>query len=139
MTDRPLPAQGFFPIFYWPNVPYLKIFRRPDFVILAEGSVVVLELKGKTIPSQADIDQVASYARDLRAYHRECENREVLPVVVPTRSNDIIDQVDGVYVSSPDKLDELIAHEDIISTSEHSDTHAKRQHQASALCSQHAH
>tara|TARA_B100001971_G_C18079544_1_gene477522 strand:+ start:72 stop:395 length:324 start_codon:yes stop_codon:yes gene_type:complete len=70
MTDRPLPAQGFFPIFYWPNVPYLKIFRRPDFVILAEGSFVVPELKGETTPSQAYIDQVASYASDLRAIQK---------------------------------------------------------------------
>jgi hypothetical protein len=31
--------------------------------------VLVIELKGLT-PSQADIDQAAAYARDLRCYHR---------------------------------------------------------------------
>ena len=30
--------------------------RRPDVIILTEGSVVVLELKGKTSPNQADLD-----------------------------------------------------------------------------------
>ncbi|MDP6413264.1 MAG: DUF2075 domain-containing protein [Arenicellales bacterium] len=82
--------------------------RRPDAVVLAEGTVVVLELKGKTAPSQADIDQVAAYARDLRAYHRECHDRPVFPVLVPTQSNNAISREDGVFVSSPDKLDALV-------------------------------
>jgi hypothetical protein len=43
----------------------------------------VIELKGKEAPSQADIDQAAAYARDLRCYHRECSNRNVVPVLVP--------------------------------------------------------
>ncbi len=44
--------------------------------MLAGGVVVVLELKGKDAPSRADLDQPAAYARDLRAYHRECHARE---------------------------------------------------------------
>ena len=60
-------------------------FRRPDVVLLVAGGVVVVELKGKADASQADIDQVASYARDLRCYHRDCESRGVVPVLVPTR------------------------------------------------------
>lgn len=40
--------------------------RRPDVVLLVNGAVVVLELKGKTEPEQADLDQAAAYARDLR-------------------------------------------------------------------------
>ena len=44
--------------------------RRPDVIVLENGVVVVLELKGKAVPSQADIDQVFAYARDLKAYRR---------------------------------------------------------------------
>ena len=39
------------------------------------SGVLVLELKGKLEPSQADFDQAAAYARDLRCYHRECWDR----------------------------------------------------------------
>jgi hypothetical protein len=45
--------------------------------VLENGVVVVLELKGKAVPSQADIDQVFAYARDLMAYHRDCADRPV--------------------------------------------------------------
>ena len=46
--------------------------RRPDVVLLLGGPVLVLELKGKSLPQRVDIDQAAAYARDLRGYHREC-------------------------------------------------------------------
>ena len=49
--------------------------RRIDVVVLENGVVVVLELKGKQDPSRADIDQVMAYARDLRAYHEDCHER----------------------------------------------------------------
>ncbi|MDI9600196.1 MAG: hypothetical protein QM323_12020, partial [Acidobacteriota bacterium] len=61
--------------------------RRPDVVFLINGAVVVVELKGKSEPSQADLDQAAAYARDLRCYHRYCADREVHAVVVPTRAH----------------------------------------------------
>lgn len=53
--------------------------RRPDVVLLLGATVMVLELKGKTRPTQADLDQAAAYARDLRCYHRECHGRPVMP------------------------------------------------------------
>ena len=43
--------------------------RRPDIVLLMGGSVLVVEAKSKDRPSQADLDQVSAYARDLSAYH----------------------------------------------------------------------
>ena len=58
--------------------------RRPDVIMLVGGCVMIVELKGKAYPTQADLDQVAAYARDLRNYHRECANRDVHPVLVPT-------------------------------------------------------
>lgn len=60
--------------------------RRPDVILLVRGAVVVLELKGKLHPSQADLDQAAAYARDLRCYHRDCAEVPVHAVVVPTRA-----------------------------------------------------
>lgn len=84
-------------------------FRRPDAVLLITGGVVVIELKGKAEPSQADIDQAAAYARDLRCYHRECELRPVIAVLVPTRACGYVGTRSGVHIVGPDALDELIA------------------------------
>jgi DUF2075 family protein len=82
--------------------------RRPDVVLLINGAVVVLELKGKSEPDQADLDQAAAYARDLRCYHRHCAEREVHAVVVPTRSPGYIGVRDGVHICGPTSLHDLI-------------------------------
>ncbi len=83
--------------------------RRPDVILLVGASVIVVELKGKTSPSQADLDQVAGYARDLMAYHRECQGRPVIPVLVPTRARGYQQELDGVHVAGPDALDALVS------------------------------
>jgi len=83
--------------------------RRPDVVLLVGDGVLVVELKGKLEPSQADIDQAAAYARDLRCYHRECWNRPVVAVLVPTRAKGYVRQVAGVHVAGPDALDGLVS------------------------------
>jgi hypothetical protein len=82
--------------------------RRPDVLLLVGAGVMVLELKGKLDFSQADIDQAAAYARDLRSYHRECAGREVVPVLVPTRARGYVAFQDGVHVAGPDHLDNLV-------------------------------
>lgn len=83
--------------------------RRPDVVILAEGAVVVLELKGHRFATQASLDQAAAYARDLRAYHAACLERPVTAVVVPTRAASIPVMRDGVWVVGPAGLDALVS------------------------------
>lgn len=83
--------------------------RRPDVLLLVGEGVLVIELKGKLAPSQADIDQAAAYARDLRCYHRECWNRLVVAVLVPTRAKGYIRQDGGVHIAGPDALDALVA------------------------------
>ncbi len=83
--------------------------RRPDVLVLAEGVVVVLELKGKSQATQADLDQTAAYARDLRAYHKHCHGRPVYPVLVPTRSQGLREKREGVYVVAPDLLDQVVS------------------------------
>ncbi|MCK6481702.1 MAG: DUF2075 domain-containing protein [Planctomycetaceae bacterium] len=84
--------------------------RRPDAVLLADGAVVVLELKGKESPSQADLDQAAAYARDLRAYHAACRDRPVAAVLVPTGASPVPEQRDGVHIVGPAGLDQLVSH-----------------------------
>lgn len=83
--------------------------RRPDVVLLVGNGVLVLELKGKREPSQADIDQAAAYARDLKCYHRECWSREVVPVLVPTRAKGYLRQQSGVHIAGPDAIDALVS------------------------------
>ena len=83
--------------------------RRPDVLLLVGSGVMVIELKGKREPSRADVDQAAAYARDLRCYHRECENRSVAPVLVPTQARGYLREESGVHVAGPDALDSLIA------------------------------
>lgn len=82
--------------------------RRVDAVFLVSGSVLVLEIKGKRTPTVADLDQAAAYARDLRAYHRECQDRVLHTVVVPMLSDSEPDQVDGTWVVGPRHLDALV-------------------------------
>ncbi len=84
-------------------------FRRADFVLLARGAVFVLELKGKDQPTRADIDQAAGYARDLRAYHSACADREVWPVLVPMRLKSAMRTVDGVTIIGPESIDDFVA------------------------------
>lgn len=82
--------------------------RRPDVVLLVGAGVMVLELKGKALPNQADLDQASAYARDLRCYHRDCDGREVVPVLVPTRARGYLGEDTGVHISGPDALDSLV-------------------------------
>lgn len=82
--------------------------RRPDVILLVKEGILVLELKGKAEPSQADLDQVAAYARDLRCYHRDCAEWPVIPVLVPTRAKGYLREEAGVHIVGPDALDTLV-------------------------------
>ena len=81
--------------------------RRPDVVLLLGGPVLVLELKGKSRPDRADIDQAAAYARDLRGYHRECSDRTVEPVLVLMNASGHLATESGVQIVGPDVIDEV--------------------------------
>ena len=93
--------------------------RRPDAVLLIRGPVLVVELKGKLVPSQADIDQVSSYARDLRGYHRHCSDRHVIPILVPVRARGYLGESQGVHVVGPDAVDSLVVRLTASSASSH--------------------
>ncbi|HET7692461.1 MAG TPA: DNA/RNA helicase domain-containing protein [Gemmatimonadota bacterium] len=77
-------------------------------IILENGSVLVMELKGKAFPTRADVDQVSAYARDLRCYHAECAERSVVPVLVPTLAVDLETLIDDVRVASRRGLHQLL-------------------------------
>ncbi len=82
--------------------------RRADAIFLLRESVVVIELKGKSKPSEADVDQAHAYARDLRCYHAECEHREVHALLVPTSARGDLGLRRGVRVCGPDVLDRVV-------------------------------
>jgi hypothetical protein len=81
--------------------------RRPDVVLLLGGPVFVLELKGKSRIERVDVDQAAAYARDLKGYHRECADRDVVPVLVLVNGEGYLADESGVHVVGPDVLDQL--------------------------------
>lgn len=74
-------------------------------MIVLENNVVVLELKGKERPPQADLGPMMAYARDLRAYHADCRERSVHAVLVPTRASAESARIDDVSVVGPEGLD----------------------------------
>ncbi len=102
VVDRDASAAGYTAILEY-ELPMEA--RRPDVVLLVRGPVIVLELKGKQAPSQADVDQAAAYARDLQCYHRACEGRRVVPIVVPTRAKGRLGARAGVEIMGPDAVD----------------------------------
>lgn len=87
--------------------------RRTDAIFLLRQSVVVIELKGRSRPTDADIDQAHAYARDLRCYHAECEERQVHALLVPTRAHGDLGIRRGVRICGPDALDAVVAELDV--------------------------
>lgn len=75
--------------------------RRPDVIVLEQGVVVVLELKGRPDATRAGLDQVLAYARDLRTYHAACHTRPVVPVLVVSGAANAAKVVDGAWVVGP--------------------------------------
>ncbi len=78
--------------------------RRIDVLLLLNGVVIVIEFKGKPYPTQADIDQAAAYARDLRAYHKECSTIPVKCVLVLTRGAKDFQYQGEVDVIGPNQI-----------------------------------
>ncbi len=83
--------------------------RRIDAVFLLHDGVAVIELKGKAAATAADIDQAHAYARDLANYHRDCHQRRVVPILVPTDMQGPVQRTGHVHVCPPHRLDELLA------------------------------
>jgi len=78
--------------------------RRPDVIVLGPDKLVVLEFKQSNTASRAAVDQVAAYARDLSEYHSETHELDVIPILIPTKANDLNVQTENVFVISPDLI-----------------------------------
>lgn len=78
--------------------------RRPDVIVLAPGKLLVLEFKQDAAVSRAAVDQVSAYARDLSEYHSETHGLEVIPVLVPTKANNLSIQTENVLALSPELI-----------------------------------
>ena len=85
---------------------HLEGGRRPDVILHSGDSVHVLEFKQGAALTQAALDQVSAYARDLAEYHGASHEIPVRPMVVVTRgSNDLSATVgSNVDVVSPPNL-----------------------------------
>ena len=82
--------------------------RRPDVLLVSEEHVIILEFKMKNTILDADVDQVAAYARDICEYHFESRDKSVVPVLVLTRAKNIDEIINGVHCVSSDNLQIII-------------------------------
>jgi hypothetical protein len=82
--------------------------RRPDLIILENGTVLVVEFKNRVEAEPADIDQVLGYAQELADYHAGCHERLLIPVLVPIGMDREPFERRGVHVVPPRGLGALI-------------------------------
>lgn len=82
--------------------------RRADVIVLNDGAVVIVEIKGHLRPSQGAIDQAFGYARDIAAYHAACAGHPVFPVLVTGESDCPPYLHDGVHITSRQYIDDLL-------------------------------
>jgi hypothetical protein len=82
--------------------------RRPDLIILENGTVLVVEFKNRVDAEPADIDQVLGYAQELADYHAGCHERLLVPVLVPIGMDREPFEQRGVHVVPPRGLAALI-------------------------------
>jgi len=82
--------------------------RRPDLIVLENGTVLVIEFKNRVEAEKSDIDQVLGYVRDLRLYHEECRQRELIPILIPIGWNRNEEIQKGVRIVSPAGLAKII-------------------------------
>lgn len=87
---------------------------RCDAVLLLDGMIGILEFKGKTFPSEEDLDQVRGYYRELKWNHTECvPPRRVVPFLVPLRSLSFESRDEEVVIASPDRLPSVLSHQEM--------------------------
>lgn len=82
--------------------------RRPDLIVLENGTVLVVEFKNRVAVEAADFDQVLGYVRDLELYHAASRSRELIPVLVPIGMDGPSFERDGVTVVSPRGIGGLV-------------------------------
>lgn len=86
--------------------------RRPDIILLSNEQVIILEFKMKNQIKAEDLDQVKAYARDIKEYHYESRNKEVVPLLVLTKTSNLNKVKDNIVCVSADNLQSVL--DDII-------------------------
>ncbi len=82
--------------------------RRPDAVVLAGETIIVLEFKERPHHYAAHLDQVEAYARDLAEYHEASHGRQVVPMLVFCDAGPVAGTRDGTILTDPDGIDQYL-------------------------------
>ena len=53
---------------------------------------------------EEDLDQVSAYARDLREYHYQSRDKNVVPILVLTKTKNLYEEINGIICVSDDLL-----------------------------------
>lgn len=83
--------------------------RRPDVLLISNEFVIVLEFKMKNKILRADFDQLAAYAKDLKEYHFESRNKEILAMLVVTKISNKEFEKRGISICSGDRLEKILS------------------------------
>jgi DUF2075 family protein len=63
-----------------------RLGKRIDVVLLLRGMIFCLEFKvGEHVALQQDVEQVLDYALDLKNFHLYSHDRQIVPILIPTR------------------------------------------------------
>lgn len=99
------PELGDYTIIFEYEIPH-KGGERPDVIILG-GSIYVLEFRDSAEIIQSHVDAVDAFARDLRQYHAESRQSEVIPVLVLIKTKNSIKRIGDVVILSPDHISDF--------------------------------
>ncbi|WP_169911107.1 DNA/RNA helicase domain-containing protein [Evansella clarkii] len=78
--------------------------RRPDVILLTGDAVIVIEFKRKHNYSQADLDQLFEYSRNLQHYHKISQSKQVISVLLPTKMTRSSHKANRMLVLNPNDL-----------------------------------
>ena len=107
LQKLPADTQNSLNIIFEYALPY-ESGRRPDVILLNSEQVIILEFKMKPCVLAEDVDQAVAYARDIREYHCQSWNKEVIPVLVLTKCSIPTEVSEALTICSSDHLSDLI-------------------------------
>lgn len=86
-----------------------RLGKRIDVVLLFKGIVFCIEFKvGKNKINRADINQVHSYALDLKNFHKFSQDKIIVPILVPTEYDDY-SSVDSIAICDDKVINPLVS------------------------------
>lgn len=81
---------------------------RADVILVSPDTVLVLEFKQRDRPYEWMISQAKKYQTRIEKYHVQSQGMEVKSMLVLTKADNVIDNIDGVHICSPDNLSDEI-------------------------------